>query len=155
MARANVWGDQFEYDDADPEGYRSGVTAVGQQAGGEALNVKLYEIPPAQSLCPYHYESEEEWLIVLQGAVTLRTPEGETELAAGEVVCFAPGPAGAHKVSNRGQAASRVLMFSSSREPLVAVYPDSDKVGVWPGYAGDALMLRRAAGNVDYYEGER
>jgi hypothetical protein len=45
-------------------------------------------------------------------------------------------------------------MFSSGREPSVAVYPDSDKIGVWvPG--GDAnVIMRRAEGNVDYYEGE-
>ena len=28
-------------------------------------------------------------------------------------------------------------MFSSAREPSVTVYPDSDKIGVWPGNADD------------------
>jgi hypothetical protein len=46
------------------------------------------------------------------------------------------------------------LMFSSAREPAVAVYPDSDKVGVWSGNPDDQLILRRADGNVDYYDGE-
>jgi hypothetical protein len=36
----------------------------------------------------------------------------------------------------------------------VAVYPDSDKVGVWPGNDADNLMLRRADGDVPYYDGE-
>jgi hypothetical protein len=45
-------------------------------------------------------------------------------------------------------------MFSSAREPAVAVYPDSDKIGVWPGRREDSVMLRRADGNVDYWEGE-
>ena len=45
-------------------------------------------------------------------------------------------------------------MFSSSREPAVAVYPDSDKIGVWPGNDDDKVMLRRAGGHVDYYDGE-
>jgi hypothetical protein len=47
-----------------------------------------------------------------------------------------------------------VLMFSSAQEPQVAVYPDSDKIGVWPGTDDDSLMLRRADGRVDYYDGE-
>ena len=46
-------------------------------------------------------------------------------------------------------------MFSSAREPAVAVYPDSDKIGVWPGNDDDRVMLRRADGNVEYYDGER
>jgi hypothetical protein len=46
------------------------------------------------------------------------------------------------------------MMWSSSREPAVAVYPDSDKIGVWPGHEGDELMLRRADGAVDYWYGE-
>jgi hypothetical protein len=45
-------------------------------------------------------------------------------------------------------------MFSSAREPAVAVYPDSDKVGVWPGNPDDNVMLHRAHGHADYYEGE-
>jgi uncharacterized cupin superfamily protein len=155
MARPNVFGGEFEYDEADPDGYRCGVTQVGSQAGGQAIIVKVYEIPPGQSICPYHYEYEEEWLIVLGGPVWLRTPDAEQQLSAGEVVCFTPGPHGAHKVTNRGQSTSRVMMFSSSREPVVAVYPDSDKIGVWPGHEDDPLMLRRADGDVDYYEGER
>jgi uncharacterized cupin superfamily protein len=155
MARANVFGDQFEYDASDPDGYRCGVTPVGSHAGGQAISVKVYELPPDQSLCPYHYEYEEEWLVVLTGTVWLRTPNGEQLIPEGQVVCFAPGPEGAHKVTNRSQATSRVMMFSSSREPAVAVYPDSDKIGVWPGHAEDSVMLRRADGAVDYYDGER
>jgi hypothetical protein len=45
-------------------------------------------------------------------------------------------------------------MFPSAHEPAVAVYPDSDKIGVWPGDADDNVMLRRADGHVGYYDGE-
>jgi uncharacterized cupin superfamily protein len=154
MSHANVFTAQFSYDQTDPEGYRSGVARVGHTAGGHALAVKLYEIPAEQSLCPYHYEYEEEWVLVLDGAPTLRTPEGERELERGELVCFPSGPEGAHKLTNRTPRTARVLMFSSSREPAVAVYPDSDKIGVWPGNEADTVMLRRADGAVEYYDGE-
>jgi uncharacterized cupin superfamily protein len=85
----------------------------------------------------------------------VRTPEGEHELMCGEIVCFPPGPAGAHKVTNRSETPARVVMFSSAREPAVAVYPDSNKIGVWPGSPDDKVMLRRGDGNVDYWDGER
>jgi uncharacterized cupin superfamily protein len=106
-------------------------------------------------VCPYHYEYEEEWLIVMRGSVIVRTPSGEETLDGGEIVCFPTGPTGAHKVSNRAEETARVVMFSSAREPAVAVYPDSDKIGVWPGNADDQTMFHRGDGAVDYWDGER
>jgi uncharacterized cupin superfamily protein len=150
----NVLDTGFQYDDAYPDGYRSGQAWVGREAGGSALTVRAYEIPPGQSCCPYHYEYEEEWLLVLEGTPLLRTPDGERELRAGDLVCFPVGPEGAHKVSNRTEAPTRVMMWSSAREPAVAVYPDSDKIGVWPGRDEDELMVRRAEGAREYYDGE-
>jgi uncharacterized cupin superfamily protein len=152
---ANVLTDDFEYDATDPEGFRSGVAQVGKTAGGEDLAIKSFELPPGESVCPYHYEYAEEWLLVLDGEVVVRTPEGEQELHRGDLVRFAPGPGGAHKATNRGEGTTRIVMFSSAREPAVAVYPDSDKIGVWPGNDADHVMLRRADGSVEYYDGER
>ena len=155
MRRANVFDDTYEYDKTDPPGFRASVAPVGKTAGGEALAIKSFELPPGESVCPYHYEYEEEWLLVLEGAVVVRTPEGEQELRRGDLVCFPPGPSGAHKASNRGDAPARIVMFSSAREPAVAVYPDSDKIGVWPGNEEDRVMLHRRDGAVEYYDGER
>jgi uncharacterized cupin superfamily protein len=155
VRRANVFTDDVEYDEPDPDGYRSAVAAVGKTAGGRALAVKAFELPPGQSVCPYHYEYEEEWLLVLEGAVVVRTPEGEHELTTGELVCFEAGPSGAHKATNRGQATARIMMFSSAREPAVAVYPDSDKLGVWTPGGKDNAIIRRRDGDVGYWDGER
>jgi uncharacterized cupin superfamily protein len=154
MRTANIFHAVFEYDPDDPPGFEVGMARVGKAAGGKALAVKLFELPSGQSLCPYHYEYEEEWLIVLAGDAAVRTPQGIQPLERGDVVRFAPGPEGAHRVMCRGDAPARVLMFSSAREPAVAVYPDSDKIGVWPGNDADNLMVRRADGNVGYYDGE-
>ncbi len=158
MSRVNVLASEFRYDE-EPDGYRAAEAMVegqnvGKAAGGRDLAVRVYEVPAGQSICPYHYEYEEEWLLVLSGPVTRRTPAGEEPLESGALVCFPTGPDGAHKVTCRGDSAARVMMFSSAREPAVAVYPDSDKIGVWPPNRGDALMVRRSDGAVDYYEGE-
>jgi uncharacterized cupin superfamily protein len=155
MRRANVFEDDFEFDESDPPGYRASMARVGKAAGGEDLAVKAFVLPPGESLCPYHYEYEEEWLLVLEGDVDVRTPVGEQRLGRGDLVRFAKGPEGAHKVGNQGEVDARILMFSSAHEPAVAVYPDSDKIGVWPGNEADRVMLRRADGDVDYYDGER
>ena len=150
----NVIDARFQYDDADPDGYRGGVARVGEGAGGSELTVKLYELPPGQALCPYHYEYVEEWLLLLEGALVLRTPAGERAMQRGELVCFPAGPVGAHKVATIGEETARFVMFSTAALPAVAVYPDSGKVGVWTSGDADDFMFRRRDGDVGYYEGE-
>jgi hypothetical protein len=45
-------------------------------------------------------------------------------------------------------------MVSTKNDPAISVYPDSDKVGVWPGGGAEDFMFHRRDGNVEYYEGE-
>lgn len=120
---------------------------IGGLAGSTETLAYVYEIAPGKSSCPYHYEYVEEWLLVITGEATIRTPDGERTLRAGELVRFPPGPEGAHKISNRGQEVCRTLLFSAVRGPAVSVYPDSDKIGVWPAGEGvdDLLFLRSTA----------
>jgi uncharacterized cupin superfamily protein len=154
VQRTNLSKLTVEYDETDPEGYRAGMARFGPSIGASKLGASLYELPPGQSVCPYHYEyPEEEWLIVLDGRPTLRHPQGEDDLEQGDVVCFPAGPEGAHKVTNRTQDTVRVLMFSTKTDPAVAVYPDSDKIGVWTGNKDDHVIVRRSS-NLEYYDGE-
>jgi len=126
---------------------------VARAVGSTASLMFVYDIAPGQSSSPYHYEYDEEWLVVVEGTVVVRAPDGEHTLERGDVVCFPPGPAGAHKVMNRSDSAARTLMFSSSRAPAVSVYPDSNKIGVWPGNEVDDLVFRRDTA-VPWSEGE-
>jgi uncharacterized cupin superfamily protein len=152
MERFNLLAAEPEYDDSDPEGYRAGMDRFGPKIGATQLGGSVYELPPGQSICPYHYEyPDEEWLMPLDGTVVLRTPEGEDELGRWEMVAFAPGAAGAHKVTNRGSSAVRVLMLSTKPEVSVCVYPDSDKV--LANSPEDRHMSRRSSG-VEYFDGE-
>ncbi len=146
----------FTYDEHDPPGYRGGVVPISRVLGAAETSLRLFELPPGESLCPYHYEYVEEWLLLLSGELDLRTPAGSERLASGAVACFAAGPDGAHKTScpADAEAPARFVMFSSAREPSVAVYPDSDKLGVWVPGGADNLMLHRADGHVPYYDGE-
>ena len=154
MPNANVFTSEFVFDDTDPPGYRSGVAHITRLVGAADNAVKVFQIPPGQSICPYHYEYEEEWLLILEGEVIVRDPSGERPAARGDVIVFPAGPQGAHKVTNRGIEPALALMWSSAREPAVAVYPDSDKIGVWTGNESDNVMLRRADGHVDYFADE-
>jgi uncharacterized cupin superfamily protein len=142
-----------------PTGYEGRYAKVGKDAGAERLGASLYEVPPGNSLCPYHWHAgNEEMLIVLGGRPTLRTPEGERELAEGEVVAFPVGEQGAHKVTNNGAESARVLVVSEMNEPEVCGYPDSGKVMARQQAPGsEATGLRaifRLEDGVDYWEGE-
>jgi uncharacterized cupin superfamily protein len=154
VRRVNIADPTFEYDDGDPEGFRSGMARLGKELGAGSTGVSVYELPPGQAICPYHYEmGEEEWLLVLEGEPTLRHPEGEERLAPWDVVCFPAGPAGAHGIRNETDGSARVLMFSDVVVPTATVYPDSDKVGIWTGRKEDDVIVHRESA-VDYFSGE-
>lgn len=156
MQRVNIASPQFQYDAEDPEGFRSGMARLGKLLGGEAKEsgASVYELPPGQAVCPYHYEcGEEEWLLVLAGNPTLRHPQGSERLEPWDVVFFPKGPEGAHGIRNETDGTVRVLMFSTVVVPTATVYPDSDKVGIWTGVPEADVMVRRES-KVDYFDGE-
>src|SRR6476646_6322829 len=104
----------FEYDADDPEGFRAGMKRFGKRLGAAATGISVYELPPGQAICPYHYEyAEEEWLLVLEGTPTVRHPGGTDELREGDIVAFVEGPDGAHQVSNFSDADARVLLWAN------------------------------------------
>jgi uncharacterized cupin superfamily protein len=120
------------------------------------LGATVYDLPPGQSVCPYHYEyGNEEWAIVLEGRPTLRHPEGEEQVEPFDVVCFPVGSEGAHKFTNETGETARVMLLSTRNDPAIAVYPDSDKIGAFPGpeHRADHVMVRRES-HVPYYDGE-
>ena len=154
MKRVNIGSPQFEHDGEDPEGFRSGQVRLGKLLGASESGISVYELPPGQAVCPYHYEvGEEEWLLVLEGRPTLRHPEGSEVLEPWDVVAFPRGPEGAHGVANHGEETARVLMFSTVVHPTATVYPDSDKIGIWTGNPEADVMVRRSS-SVPYFDGE-
>ncbi len=154
MRRLNIAEPSFTYDETDPEGFRAGMFRLGGDLGAKDTGTTVYELPPGQAVCPYHYEyGEEEWLLVLSGRPTLRTPEGTEQLDPHDVVFFPKGPDGAHRIGNDTGETVRILMWSQVVVPSATAYPDSDKVGIWTGVRDENLMAPRSA-NVDYYFGE-
>ena len=116
MRRLNIADPAFTYDETDPEGFRAGMFRLGGELGAKETGTTVYELPSGQALCPYHYEyGEEEWLLVLSGHPTLRTPEGEQRLEPHDVVFFPKGPDGAHGVRNDTDETVRVAHVVTGR----------------------------------------
>ena len=150
MPDVNLYDVEASADQDDPDGYHASYVRVGPLIGATALGATVYDLPPGQSVCPYHYEHPtEEWLFVLAGRPSLRHPEGEDELDPGDVVCFLEGPEGAHKVTNRTEEPVRIAILSTKPSVDVVFYPDSDKIAVSP-----PGKIFRAGDAVDYWTGE-
>jgi quercetin dioxygenase-like cupin family protein len=107
-------------DEDDPPGFQARSASLGASLGAARLGMTVYDLPPGEAVCPYHFHwGDEEWLIVVAGTPTLRTPEGERTLEPGDVVCFPVGPSGAHRVGNAskdrpGSPSSRTRTSSAS-----------------------------------------
>jgi uncharacterized cupin superfamily protein len=143
---------ELSSNDEGPEGHRFSVRSPAQELGAALTGFGVYEVEPGESTWPYHFElSEEEWLLVIDGELTLRTPEGERKLRAGDLVCFPPGVAGAHAVRNDGPGTARFAMPSSGvPDGGGTVYPDTGIFKLFgPGFSHRA----RLGEPVEYWEG--
>ena len=135
-------------------GWRSKDAWVGAHVDAELIGASMYELEPGDRLWPYHtHHANEEWLIVLRGTPTLRTPDGEQELNEGDVVAFPRGARGAHQISNATDAPLRVLMLSTLLSPDVIEYLDSGKVAATDA-AGKRLFRTFRGAAAEYWEGE-
>jgi uncharacterized cupin superfamily protein len=153
VRRFNLFDDApLGVDEEEPPGYRARYAKLRDHIGAAKLAATVVVLEPGQAVCPYHYELiEEEWLFVLAGTPTVRTPAGEAVAEPGDVVCFPRGPAGAHKIGNTGPEAVRILIVSERAELGAAVYEDSDKIGV---FSPDTRLLFRRSDARDYWDGE-
>jgi uncharacterized cupin superfamily protein len=153
MKAFNLNGD--EWDGArDRDGWRIQGVLVGQHIGGELIGATMSEVEPGSKLWPYHtHYLNEEWVIVLRGEPTLRTPEGEQKLKEGDVVCFPRGEGGAHQIINRTASAIRVLMLSSMIPGEIIAYLDTGKL-LAKGVEDEDITFARPGPPADYWEGE-
>ena len=135
-------------------------TRLGPGAGVSQLGCSLYELDPGGQAAPYHmHHANDELLIVLDGELELRTPDGRRTVARGAVVGFTAGPAGAHRLRNVSGAKARYLLISTARYPELAEQLDTGTVlalkGPADGWAfpagadGDYMALTMAALEVD------
>jgi len=127
---------RLEFDETDPEGFsRRPWARVGKTAGGEELAVKAFRAAAGPEPLPVPLRVRRGSGCSCSTAMSfVRTPEDEQELVRGEPGLL-PGRTFGCPQGEQQQRADRAHTHVSrgAREPSVAVYPDSDKIGVWPG----------------------
>ena len=135
------------------EGYVYEKRAFLSRKDGARCTVAVYEIPPGKAAYPYHYHVQsEEVFYIVSGTGTLRTPEGERPVSAGELLYFPADASGAHKLTNASDSAPLIYLdYDTVSEIDVTFYPDSRKIGVWGKQMNQVYKVSEP---VDYYEGE-
>jgi uncharacterized cupin superfamily protein len=112
---------------------------------GETLASAVWELEPGADIDYHFHHGAQELILVLRGHVTLRTKDGERELAEGDVVAFPRGADGAHGTANRTDEPARYLMVAAHDTPEVIEYPDQGTIAVGsrtPSLDGEPLFLR-------------
>ena len=142
----NVYSDDFD-GTAEHPGYRWDRMRLGRRLGAEMLGASVYVLPPGEKSFPYHlHHANEELLLILEGEVVVRSPDGEQRLGRGDTLVFVRGPSGAHQVTNSSNDPARFIMFSTMVEPEITEYPDNQNIGVFagraPGQAGEAVLAK-------------
>src|SRR5689334_838321 len=102
---------------------------LGPRAGSSELGCALFEVDPGGQATPYHlHHGNEELLIVLDGELELRTPDGTRTVSKGAVVAFPTGSAGAHRLRNTSDAPARYVLVSTMVFPEVAEQLDTGTI---------------------------
>jgi uncharacterized cupin superfamily protein len=141
--------------DADlPEGHAFTGISVTDEVDSKLTGLAVYELPAGEKFWPYHFHFvDEEWLLVIEGELVLRTPEGERTMRTGDVACFVAGARGAHTVLRNDSGAPVRFAIPSTLHRFGggAVYPDSGKFTV---HADGFSHLGRLGEKAPYWEGE-
>jgi len=135
----NIWEELVEFGDG-VHGMRL------SREEGRPLAAAVWELEPGSRGVPYHFHhGTEEYLVVLRGTATLRSPDGERELPEGSVAHFSPGPSGAHTVMNLGSERVRYLMVAAHSTPDIVEYPDEGTFAAMaktPSQHGKPFLVR-------------
>ncbi|MBO4652456.1 MAG: cupin domain-containing protein [Lachnospiraceae bacterium] len=128
-------------------------TVVSPYKDGEGkLSVAFYTLLPGQSNYPYHQHlGREEMFYIISGKATLKTPQGDREVAEGDVVFFPPNENGAHMLMNTSDEPVSYLDIDTYTPSDVVLYPDSGNVRVLAPSMQKSFKLDS---EVNYLDGE-
>ncbi|WCB91942.1 hypothetical protein DSM104299_00621 [Baekduia alba] len=156
MANPNIYAPDYDEPREAIDGFTAYRARLGRQLGAERIGVSQWLLPAGQAAYPYHFHlTEEEVLVVLEGALALRTPDGWARVRSGDVVRFPRGEEGAHQLVNDTGDDARFLVVSTHGAPDVVLYPDEGKIGPAERRTHDdgMKMYFKVADQVPYEDG--
>jgi uncharacterized cupin superfamily protein len=93
------------------------------------IGVAIEELFPGCQSAPFHYHIfEEEHVLILEGAVTLRLGDARYPMKAADYVCFPAGQKAGHCLINESDKICRYVLVGERNPNEICVYPDSNKI---------------------------
>jgi len=110
----------------------------------DSCEVAFIEVPVGEYAFGHHYHDQsEEVFYIVSGAGRLRHAGGETDVKAGDMLCFPNGEKGAHVVSNTSDTEPLIFIDFDVRKPGgadIVVFPDMGKMAVIPANGPRAMV---------------
>ncbi|KPQ07692.1 MAG: protein of unknown function, contains double-stranded beta-helix domain [Rhodobacteraceae bacterium HLUCCA12] len=101
--------------------------SLGALAGLTQFGVNLVTLQPGAPASLRHWHlKEDEFAIVLSGALILVEDDGETVMQPGDCAAWKAGVPNGHRFVNRSSAPASFLVVGTSAEDEVATYSDID-----------------------------
>jgi uncharacterized cupin superfamily protein len=115
---------------------------LGRAGGLTQFGVNITILPPgARSSLRHWHLNEDEFVMVLEGELTLVTDAGEHLMRAGDCAAFPAGQPEGHTLVNRSAAEGRFLVVGTRAPHEVCTYTDVDLKVEMQG--GEARFSRR------------
>lgn len=100
---------------------------LGDAGGLTQFGVNLITLEPgARSSLRHWHAAQDEFVMVTEGHLTMRTDAGETPMAPGDCAAFPAGVPDGHCFENHSETTARFLVVGSKTSPEVATYSDVD-----------------------------
>lgn len=116
---------------------------LGDAVGLDQFGVNRVELDPGVWSTVRHWHShEDEFVMVLQGELTLVTDEGEQTLKLGDCAGFKAGEENGHRLENRSDALAVFLEVGSRRPELDRTYYPDDDLMVGHDSEGRQVFMR-------------
>ena len=119
---------------------------LGDAGGLTQFGINLTMLPPGAGSAHRHWhESEDEFVFILEGEVSLVEDEGETLLRAGDAAAFKAGVPNGHQLVNRGGGTVTYLEIGTRAASDRGTFPDIDLAFVKD--AAGARFVRKSQSN--------
>jgi uncharacterized cupin superfamily protein len=110
----------------------------------------IRQLDPGKFSFPYHFHrNAEELVMIISGAMTLRSIEGFQVISKGELVFFETGETSAHQFYNHTNSPCSYLDIRTTIGLDISEYPDSGKINILPSWE-----VYEKNSRVEYNKGE-
>lgn len=131
-------------------GLKTLIPRLGAVSDSKHFVFDIRQLDPGKFSFPYHFHrNAEELIMVISGAMTLRSVDGFQVLKEGELVFFETGETSAHQFYNHSDSPCTYLDLRTTIGLDVSEYPDSGKINILPSWE-----LYEKHTSVEYNKGE-